>query len=89
MATSEKKLSLLLVRFCTAIRFLTIVPLSWRAAEDAQQFNKCLVFFPLVGALIGTVGSAAAYVLLFFFPAAGRCRLGYCLSCLYLGLPPS
>jgi adenosylcobinamide-GDP ribazoletransferase len=68
MATSEKKLSLQLVRFCTAIRFLTIIPVSWRAAEDAQQFNKCLVFFPFVGALIGFVGSGAAYVLLLFFP---------------------
>jgi adenosylcobinamide-GDP ribazoletransferase len=68
MATSEKKFPLLFVRFCTAIRFLTIIPVSWRAAEDAQQFNKCLVFFPFVGALIGLVGSAAAYGLLLFFP---------------------
>lgn len=68
MAISDNKLPLLFVRFCTAIRFLTIVPVSWRAADDAQQFSKCLMFFPLVGALIGLVGSAAAYVLLLFFP---------------------
>lgn len=68
MVISENKSPLLLVRFCTAIRFLTIIPLSWRAAEDVRQFDKCLVFFPLVGALIGLVGYGVTNVLLLFFP---------------------
>ncbi|NOR25141.1 MAG: adenosylcobinamide-GDP ribazoletransferase [Desulforhopalus sp.] len=68
MATSEKGISLLCARFCTAIRFLTIVPVSWRAEDDPQQFNKCLPFFPVVGALIGVVGHLGAYIFQFIFP---------------------
>ena len=40
----------------------------WRAEDDPDQFNKCLPFFPVVGALIGAVGCLGAYVLLLFFP---------------------
>lgn len=68
MTTSEKRISLLLARFCTALRFLTIIPVSWRAADDPHQFNKCLIFFPIVGALIGVVGCLGAYGLGLFFP---------------------
>ncbi len=68
MVLSEKRLSLLLARFFTAVRFLTIVPVSWRAEDDPRQFNKCLPFFPVVGALIGAVGYIGAHVALFFFP---------------------
>lgn len=68
MALSEKRLPVLFARFCTAVRFLTIVPVSWRAKDDPHQFNKCLQFFPVIGALIGAVGYLGAYFLLFFFP---------------------
>jgi adenosylcobinamide-GDP ribazoletransferase len=68
MASSEKRIYFLLGRFCTALRFLTIVPISWRAEDDPQQFNKCLSFFPIVGALIGVVGYSGAYIAHFFFP---------------------
>lgn len=68
MASSDKRLHTLVTRCCTAIRFLTIIPVSWRAADDPHHFNKCLAFFPLVGAFIGTVGYLGTYVLLLFFP---------------------
>ncbi len=68
MVICEKRLFLLFVRFCTAIRFLTIVSVSWRAEEDAHQFNKCLIFFPLIGALIGVVGYLGSNLALLFFP---------------------
>lgn len=68
MITSEKRLPLRLAQLCTAIRFLTIVPVSWRAADDLHHFNKCLIFFPIVGALIGTVGFLGTHILLLFFP---------------------
>lgn len=68
MAISEKRLGPVLARFCTALRFLTIVPISWRSEDDPNQFNKCLVFFPVIGAFIGCLGCLGAYVLLHFFP---------------------
>ncbi len=68
MTTSEKRRPLRLAQLCTAIRFLTIVPLSWRAADDLHQFKECLLFFPIVGALIGAVGYLGTALLLLFFP---------------------
>jgi len=68
MATSEKRLPNFFARFCTAMRFLTLIPVSWRAEDDVHQFNKCLVFFPIVGVLIGAVGYLGTSLLLHFFP---------------------
>lgn len=68
MVIREKRSSLFLVRFCTAVRFLTIVPISWRSEEDSHQFNTCLVYFPLIGALIGVVGYLGSNLALLFFP---------------------
>jgi adenosylcobinamide-GDP ribazoletransferase len=68
MTTSAKGIPLFFTRFCTAIRFLTIVPVSWRAEDDLQQFSKCLPFFPVVGLLIGVIGYLGASAALFFFP---------------------
>jgi adenosylcobinamide-GDP ribazoletransferase len=68
MTTLRKRLPLLMVRFCAALRFLTILPVSWRAAEDPQHFKKCLLFFPLVGALVGLAGCLGAYGVGLFFP---------------------
>lgn len=47
------------LRFCTALRFLTVVPITWRADEDGGYFKKSLLLFPAVGLLIG----CGAYVL--------------------------
>jgi adenosylcobinamide-GDP ribazoletransferase len=68
MANTEKQRFLIAARFCTALRFLTIIPVAWRAEDDPRQFNRCLMFFPIVGALIGVVGFIAAYLALFVFP---------------------
>ena len=68
MTNLEKKWLLQLARLCTALRFLTLLPVSWRAADDLHQFKKCLVFFPVVGALIGAVGWLGTQMLLLFFP---------------------
>ena len=54
--------------FFTAVRFLTILPVTWRAEEDPDNFRKCLVFFPAVGILIGILGYIGARVLLAVFP---------------------
>lgn len=71
MASSGREHSrivMYITRFLTAVRFLTIIPVSWRAQDDSSQFNKCLLFFPVVGALIGFVGYWTTYITLLFFP---------------------
>jgi adenosylcobinamide-GDP ribazoletransferase len=68
MAAGHNQLTLLLQRLCTATRFLTLLPISWRAEEDTHHFTKSLAFFPVVGGMIGAVGSFATFVLLYFFP---------------------
>lgn len=57
-----------LLAFCTALRFLTLIPLSWKAEEDAQYFTRSLFFFPLVGMLIGLSAFLLGKFLLLLFP---------------------
>jgi adenosylcobinamide-GDP ribazoletransferase len=64
----HNRLTLLLIRFCTAMRFLTLIPISWRAEEDTHHFAESLVFFPIVGCIIGAVGFLGVWCLLFVFP---------------------
>jgi len=54
--------------FCTALRFLTIIPISWRIEDDAEHFSKSLYFFPLAGLLIGITASCGGWILLKFLP---------------------
>jgi adenosylcobinamide-GDP ribazoletransferase len=56
------------LRFCTALRFLTILPVSWRAFDDGENFTKSLPYFALVGLLIGGIGLFLASLLLLIFP---------------------
>jgi len=68
MVTKEKGFVLLFARFCTALRFLTVVPVTWRTDDDSHYFDTCLAFFPVVGILIGVVGAAGVYITQNFFP---------------------
>ncbi len=43
--------------FFTAIRFLTVIPVGWRAEQDGELFPTSIFYFPLVGLAIG--GGAA------------------------------
>jgi len=36
-----------------ALRFLTILPIPWRREVDARQIGRSIVYFPLVGLLMG------------------------------------
>lgn len=63
MISDNNPLSVVAVRFCTAMRFLTLLPVSWRAEEDAQHFAKSLMFFSVVGLLIGSIAGGAVFFL--------------------------
>ncbi|MBU1420510.1 MAG: adenosylcobinamide-GDP ribazoletransferase [Proteobacteria bacterium] len=51
-----------LTSLLTALRFLTIFPISWRSKEDGRFFQASLVWFPLVGLLIGTMAAAVIFL---------------------------
>lgn len=79
----------LAVRFCTAMRFLTLIPISWRAEEDARHFAKSLAFFALVGMVIGGFGACGIFLLNKGFPqpvviAMGLAYLAFISGCLHL-----
>lgn len=82
-------LAVLAMRFCTALRFLTLIPISWQAEKDPQHFASCPVFFVAVGALIGGVGAMAATILQLFFPqpvvtVVSLIYLAFISGCLHL-----
>ncbi len=56
------------VPLATAIRFLTLVPLSWHASDDENHFHASLYYFPVVGLLIGAVACSLSLLLCKFFP---------------------
>ncbi len=79
----------LIARFCTAMRFLTLIPISWRAEEDSRHFAKSLVFFALVGMVIGSIGACGVFFLGKGFPqpvvaALGLAYLAFISGCLHL-----
>lgn len=41
------------IAFFTALRFLTVIPIRWKAESDGDLFQKCIYFFPVIGLLIG------------------------------------
>lgn len=55
-------------RFCTALRFLTLAPVSWRAADDGHHFPASLPYFVPVGMLVGVLVASVAGVFSLFLP---------------------
>lgn len=79
----------MVARFCTAIRFLTLIPISWRAKEDSEHFADSLVFFAVVGMAIGVLGSLGVVLLSKIFPqsvvvAVTIAYLAFISGCLHL-----
>lgn len=77
------------VPLSAAIRFLTVLPLSWRTGDDSSSFSVSLYFFPVVGALIGSLGYVLAALLCVFLPikVVAVCMLGFLAfisGCLHL-----
>jgi len=54
--------------FLTAVKFLTILPISKKLVPQDKELAKSAVYFPLVGALIGLLLVAVDFILRPFFP---------------------
>ncbi len=73
----------------TAIRFLTVVPISFAVKEDGRFFQASLFWFPLVGMLIGTAAAAPVLLLGPFLPPSVLAIMGIVIlaavsGCLHL-----
>ncbi|MEN8200301.1 MAG: adenosylcobinamide-GDP ribazoletransferase [Thermodesulfobacteriota bacterium] len=53
-----------------ALRFLTILPISWRSEGDERFFQASLLWFPLVGLVIGAGAALSVFLLQAVFPQA-------------------
>jgi adenosylcobinamide-GDP ribazoletransferase len=43
----------------TALGFLSRIPVPWTGQVDDQEFSRAVIYFPLVGALIGVINAGA------------------------------
>ncbi len=68
MSLRSEQLKSFLVPLSTAIRFLTLLPLSWHAGDDKEHFSSCLYYFPVVGLMIGSLSYILARLLCHFLP---------------------
>ena len=68
MSVYKQKISRELAACCTAIRFLTVLPVTWHSEEDALHFERCVAYFPVIGLLIGLFGYFLATFTAFLFP---------------------
>ena len=64
--------------FFTALRFLTIVPVRWGAARDAELFPASVRFFPAVGLVIGGLGMLIVLLLATVAPIAVAAFVALC-----------
>ncbi len=56
------------MRFLTALRFLTIIPLPKLREVSGKDVGRSLVFFPVVGIIIGLILAGLAWVLTLVLP---------------------
>lgn len=56
--------------FFTALRFLTVIPISWRAEHDGTLFKQSIFYFPLIGLLIGCGGWLLVTTLAYLLPTS-------------------
>lgn len=57
-----------LTAFFTALRFLTVIPVSWRADRDARLFPQSMYYFAAVGLIIGCCGLLLCRAATLLFP---------------------
>jgi adenosylcobinamide-GDP ribazoletransferase len=58
------------LRFLTALRFLTIIPLPKLREVSGKDVGRSLVYFPIVGIIIGLILAGLAWVLTLILPMA-------------------
>lgn len=53
--------------FC-ALRFLTVIPVSWSAERDGQLFSQSVYAFPFIGLLVSGIGALICWLGSMIFP---------------------
>lgn len=71
--------------FLTAMMFLTRLPVSRWVQYDAAHLAKSTAYFPVVGALVGTLSGATLFTASFIFPAPVAVLLSLLMSLLVTG----
>ncbi|MBA3015541.1 MAG: adenosylcobinamide-GDP ribazoletransferase [Proteobacteria bacterium] len=59
----------MIARFCAALRFLTVLPVPGHLGTEEQHLARSLVFFPVVGVVIGCIMAVIAWLIWPFLPA--------------------
>lgn len=54
--------------FLAALRFLTVIPFAKGAELDGEYFKQSLLFFPIIGIIIGSLGALLTLILQAFLP---------------------
>lgn len=58
------------MRFLAALKFLTIIPLPQKREATAEEIGSSIVYFPVVGAIIGLILAGLNWVLGLLLPSA-------------------
>ena len=58
------------MRFLAALSFLTIIPLPHRRAPTSEEVGRSIVYFPVVGGIIGLILAGLNWLLGLFLPSA-------------------
>ena len=74
--------------FFVGLQFLTRISLVRQDEWDVRDFGRSVKFFPLIGAVLGSIYAAAAYALFVFLPSHGIVPPRHFAAALLLVLPP-
>ena len=58
------------MRFLAALKFLTIVPLPWSREASPEELGRSVVYFPVVGIIIGVIMAGLSWLLGLILPSA-------------------
>jgi adenosylcobinamide-GDP ribazoletransferase len=58
------------MKFIAAFRFLTVIPLPFRRQPAPEEFGGSVLYFPVVGLIIGLLLAGVYYILDFFLPGS-------------------